>query len=96
MGLDIRLPIGLMFSIFGLLLVIYGAASDTSIYRHSLGINVNIWWGAALLVFGVVMLILGRRGTSAMRSATEGSEGKIIERIEHREGLEQERPRRGH
>jgi hypothetical protein len=61
MGLDIRLPIGLMFTLFGLLLVVYGAFGDKSIYHRSLGLNVNLWWGAVLLIFGVAMLILGRR-----------------------------------
>ena len=63
MGLDIRLPIGLMFSLFGLLLVIYGAVSDKAIYQRSLGINVNLGWGVVLLVFGAVMLYLGRRSS---------------------------------
>ena len=63
MGLDIRLPIGLMFSLFGLLLVLYGLFGDKTIYQRSLGINVNLGWGAVLLIFGVVMLFLGRRAT---------------------------------
>jgi protein-S-isoprenylcysteine O-methyltransferase Ste14 len=62
MGLDIRLPIGAMFTLFGLLLVVYGFVSDKAIYRRSLGLNVNLGWGAVLLLFGFVMLILGRRG----------------------------------
>ena len=62
MGLDIRLPIGLMFGIFGLLLIIFGLVSDAEIYRRSLGININLWWGLAMAVFGAVMLLLGRRG----------------------------------
>lgn len=61
MGLDIRLPIGLMFSILGALLTLYGLVSDPGLYRRSLGINVNLWWGAALLAFGIVMLYLARR-----------------------------------
>jgi hypothetical protein len=60
MGLDIRLPIGGLFSILGLLLAGYGLVSDRGIYVRSLGINVNLWWGVALLVFGVVMIVLGR------------------------------------
>ncbi|HXF41877.1 MAG TPA: hypothetical protein VN687_19320 [Blastocatellia bacterium] len=64
MGLDIRLPIGAMFTVFGLLLVIYGAVSDKSIYQRSLGMNVNLEWGAALLIFGVVMLLLARRSSA--------------------------------
>ena len=76
MGLDIRLPIGLMFTLFGLLLVVYGAVSDKSIYQRSLGMNVNLGWGAVLLVFGVVMLLLGRRGTSTAEPAEKSLEGK--------------------
>ena len=61
MGLDLRLPIGLMFSVFGAILVVYGFVSDAAIYQRSLGINVNLWWGLALLVFGGVMLLFGLR-----------------------------------
>jgi hypothetical protein len=67
MGLDIRLPIGLMFTLFGLLLVVYGFISDKSIYQRSLGINVNLGWGVVLLIFGVVMLVLGRRAAPAAK-----------------------------
>lgn len=56
MNLDLRLPIGLMFSIFGVLLTLFGLVSDPAIYAQSLGINVNLWWGLVLLVFGFVML----------------------------------------
>ena len=63
MKLDLRLPIGLMFSIIGALLAVYGATSDPAIYQRSLGINVNLWWGLVLVVFGLVMLWLVRRGT---------------------------------
>jgi hypothetical protein len=61
MGLDIRLPIGLLFSMIGLLLVGFGAFGDKVIYQRSLGLNVNLAWGAVLLVFGLIMVILGRR-----------------------------------
>ena len=60
MGLDIRWPIGIMFSLVGLLLVIFGAAtnSDPAMYSQtSLGMNINLYWGAGLLVFGVAMLL---------------------------------------
>jgi hypothetical protein len=56
MGLDIRTPIGLMFTIFGVLL------GGSDMYQRSLGYNINLEWGAVLLVFGVVMLWLGRKG----------------------------------
>jgi hypothetical protein len=77
MGLDIRLPIGLMFTLFGLLLVVYGFFSDKAIYQRSLGLNVNLGWGVVLLIFGVVMLVLGRRAAdTAKREESEGRNGK--------------------
>jgi hypothetical protein len=70
MGLDIRLPIGLMFTIFGILLVVFGLVGDPTIYQRSLGINVNFWWGLVMLVFGLLMLLLGRRGARSSSSGT--------------------------
>lgn len=61
MGLDVRFPIGGMFSIFGVILVLYGIFSSPAIYDKSLGINVNLWWGLVLLTFGLVMLGLAYR-----------------------------------
>jgi len=65
MGLDIRWPIGLLFSLVGALLVIYGFAtlSDAETYRRSLGINVNLRWGLVLLVFGAWMLLMAWRAS---------------------------------
>lgn len=56
MNLDLRYPIGLMFAIDGALLTAFGLMSDEAIYARSLGINVNLRWGLALLGFGLVML----------------------------------------
>ena len=56
-----RWPIGGMFTITGILLVIYGLVSDPAIYEKSLGINVNLWWGLVLLVFGALMLLFAYR-----------------------------------
>ena len=62
MDLDVRLPIGLMFSIFGVLLAGCGLVSNPRIYaEHSLGINVNLGWGLVLLAFGVTMLLFALR-----------------------------------
>jgi hypothetical protein len=63
MGIDIRLPIGLMFTIFGLLLAGFGLLADRSIYQRSLGLNINLRWGVVLLAFGVLMSMLGRKGS---------------------------------
>ncbi len=55
MGLDIRWPIGLMFTLIGSLLALFGLVKgDQSV---SLGININLIWGAVLLVFGIFMLV---------------------------------------
>jgi drug/metabolite transporter (DMT)-like permease len=79
MGLDIRLPIGLLFSIVGTILLIFGALGDKAIYRRSLGININLGWGIILLVFGLLMLAFGcranRREGQESGDATPGSKG---------------------
>ena len=67
MGLDIRLPIGLMFAVLGVLLGGYGLLGDRSIYAQSLGININLIWGAVLLAFGVLMLLGGLRAKAKRR-----------------------------
>lgn len=58
MGLDIRLPIGMLFLLIGAVLVVFGAFADPSIYARSLGYNVNLWWGGFLVAGGLVMLLL--------------------------------------
>jgi hypothetical protein len=65
MNLDLRLPIGLMFTIFGAMLVVYGLVSDPAVYARSLGLNVNLWWGLVLVAFGLTMLALARAGRAA-------------------------------
>jgi hypothetical protein len=59
MGLDLRLPIGLYFTLLGLLLGAYGifTRTDKAMYQCSLDININLAWGAVLLVFGLAMLV---------------------------------------
>jgi len=61
LGIDIRLPIGFVFALVGILLTAFGAASNPAIYQRSLGVNVNLYWGLVLLAFGLVMVLLGRR-----------------------------------
>jgi uncharacterized membrane protein len=69
MGIDIKLPIGLMFSILGLLLSIYGlvTASNQAMYEKSLHVNINLWIGLTMLGFGLVMLLL------ALKKKKEGN-----------------------
>jgi hypothetical protein len=69
-GLDIRAPIGGLFTVLGAMLAGYGlfaSGSSGSSDRFS-GANVNLWWGLVMLVFGIVLLLLARRS-----QATAGS-----------------------
>lgn len=61
MQLDIRYPIGLLFTILGLTLAIFGALTSPEVYERSLGINMNLIWGLVMAAFGFVMLILAVR-----------------------------------
>lgn len=63
MNLDIKLPIGLMFLILGILVTVFGIASNgnTEMYEKSLGVNVNLWTGIFMLIFGSLMLAFARR-----------------------------------
>jgi hypothetical protein len=67
MRFDLRLPIGLLFSIFGAVLVIYGFITPPETYKQSLGINVNLYWGVVLCAFGGVMLGFALRGRARAR-----------------------------
>ena len=64
MGLDIRWPIGLMFSLIGVLLTGFGAikSSDSMTKIGGQEININLVWGIVLLVFGVLMVFFAYRG----------------------------------
>lgn len=62
MGLDIRMPIGIMFALLGALLSVFGLVGDKAIYAKSLGININLGWGVVLMVFGAIMIGLAMRG----------------------------------
>ena len=61
-GLDIRAPIGGLFTLLGVMLAGYGLVSSA---RAASGTNVNLWWGIVMITFGVMMLFLARRSMSA-------------------------------
>jgi hypothetical protein len=71
MNFDLRYPIGIMFSVFGAMLVVFGLASETKLYERSLGINVNLWWGLVLLIFGATMFVMAWRAGRAKESAAK-------------------------
>jgi hypothetical protein len=64
MGVDIRFPIGLMFTILGVLLTLFGlfSGSNHELYAISFDININLWTGLFSLVFGLLMLGLSLKG----------------------------------
>jgi hypothetical protein len=66
MELDIRIPIGVMFSLLGLILTLLGVftAGDGDLYLRSLSVNVNLWTGLLMLVFGGLMLFFGLKARS--------------------------------
>jgi hypothetical protein len=69
MLLDLRFPMGLFFSALGALLAGYGLLGDKAVYQASLGINVNLWAGLAILLFGGLMLAGGWRSMRQTRPA---------------------------
>lgn len=85
MILDLRIPLGLMFTLTGLILTLFGLKTDgdVALYARSLGINANLWWGLVLLAFGLTMLLLGRRGQRRLEQ-------------QNPEPLKKEQQRRGH
>mgnify|MGYP001256355687 FL=1 len=65
MRFDLRLPIGILFSFFGVLLVGFGLVTPAELYAKSLDINMNLRWGLVLLAFGGTMLTLALRARRA-------------------------------
>jgi len=79
MHLDVRIPAGMMFSIIGSVLTALGVATRNraDLYVRSMGIDANLWWGLALLLFGLVVLSMGRRGQGEIEKerAKAGTKG---------------------
>jgi len=62
MGLDIRIPLGLIFLITGGIMSVFGFITRNSgIYQRSMGVNLNLTWGTLMFVFGLIMFLVGRR-----------------------------------
>ena len=74
-GLDLRLPIGGLFVMLGLVLAGYGLAtnSDAAQYAKSGGLNINLWWGVVMLVVGILFLLGARRGAARDRLAADAA-----------------------
>jgi hypothetical protein len=75
MGLDIRIPLGLLFLFTGGLMAVYGLFTrGSAIYEKSLNMNINLIWGGLMFVFGLVMYVMGRRPRRLVASRVEGTE----------------------
>jgi hypothetical protein len=60
--LDIRWPIGLMFSVLGALLAVYGGVTLGRPGTAPAGVPINLYWGLVMLAFGLLMLAGARAG----------------------------------
>lgn len=71
---DARITIGMMFTLIGTILAAFGLGTrdNLMVYEKSLGINLNLWWGLVLLVFGVVVLLIGR--SSQLKVEKQGNQ----------------------
>jgi hypothetical protein len=47
--------IGFTIAIIGLILVLYGLFGHANFSAHSMGINIDLWWGLVMFIFGVIM-----------------------------------------
>jgi hypothetical protein len=74
MNLDPRIPIGMMFSMAGAVITAFGLATRDrpELYARSLGIDANLWWGAVVLIAGIVVLAMGRRGQAKIEQKKLG------------------------
>lgn len=52
--MSIAVTIGATIGFIGLILVLYGLFGGAD-YSRSDGININLWWGLLMLVFGLLM-----------------------------------------
>ena len=65
-SLDLRLPIGGLFTVLGVMLAGFGLVTggNTEMYAKSAGMNINLIWGVVMLVTGLIFLGLARRGAA--------------------------------
>ncbi len=76
--LDVRIPIGAFFAIAGAILIVFGLVSDKQIYEKSLNININLWWGLVMFIFGAIFLLTALRSANAEKKKAGSDESKAI------------------
>jgi sulfite exporter TauE/SafE len=79
MSLDLRIPLGLMFTIVGAIMGVFGFFTrGSAIYQRSADLNINLIWGLVMLVFGLAMLFLGLRASKRAHSRpVKGTAGPL-------------------
>ena len=84
MSLDLRIPMGLMFSIVGAIMSLYGLFTRGSvIYERSAGMDINLIWGLVMLVFGSTMFLLGKRADSKPPAPVQATADRPVRRGGH-------------
>ncbi len=58
---DLRIPLGWLFAVLGLLLIVAGSRATPAAAARSLGININLIWGVVMIAFALLCLWLARR-----------------------------------
>lgn len=75
--LDVRIPIGALFTVIGLMLMGWGIAFPAVTHvptpKEAYDINLNFIWGTVILVFGACMSFFAWRGRRA-RSETKSKD----------------------
>jgi uncharacterized membrane protein HdeD (DUF308 family) len=61
---DLRRPTGYLFALLGLILLLYGLISPEVRAPMEATVNVNLWCGLTLLIFGGCLLWLSYRAKS--------------------------------
>jgi len=76
MSFDLRIPIGLMFGLYGILLTAYGLFGNAEYNKKSLGINIDMTWGLFLLIFGALMLFFAWNGAKKQAEEDKSKSNK--------------------
>ncbi len=77
MNVDLRIPMGMMFTLMGAVLGSFGLSTqnNSELYARCLGMNVNLWSGVVIFVFGLVLVTFGRRGQAKIEARKKKVKG---------------------
>jgi prolipoprotein diacylglyceryltransferase len=66
---DVRIMIGGLFTVYGLMLIVYSFFTTDQELAKAADININLWLGLGMLVLGLVFLLWARLEPSDARKA---------------------------